>query len=240
MTRPRRVKTTAGRSQYQMRMPFPGNFAPDNVMANFREIARWANELPIPSDDTFVPYFFKYAPEDPQEVWDENLVTIMQSTFTTDLMPSGVWLVAASLAPTNVPVGAVGIDARLLVNGPNVGTPSGSYESIGYMDGEAIRVVDDLAIDFTLETFDITYKWFLPPVDGGLMNAIPPSFNLVVINAAEDDIAIQGEARYATIIDPDVGPDLDVAPVDSFLYVWAYRLSDGYSIPTTFEDITPP
>jgi len=238
MTRLRRARTTAGRSKYQMRMPYPGTFTPENVVANFREIARWANELPIPSEDTFMPYFFEYAPEDPEDEWDVNLVTIMQSTFDIDLMPLGTWLVYATLKPHDIPVDAVGADARLIVSGPNANTPH--YDSIGYMEGsEAVKIVTDLEVDFTAETSELTYEWFLPALST-LNYPQAWGMNLLVINAAEDDFGIQGGATATTIIDATVGPDLDTEAVPSRLYAWAYRLSDGYSIPTSFEDITPP
>jgi len=238
MTRLRRARTTAGRSKYQMRMPYPGTFTPDNVVANFREIARWANELPIPSEDTFMPYFFEYKPEDPEDEWDVNLVTIMQSKFDTELMPTGTWLVYAALEPEDVPVDAVGADVRLVVLGPNLA--GNNYDSIGYMEGaEAVKVVTDLDVDFTAETFELTYEWFLPAV-ASLTYPQAWGMNLLVVNAAEDDFRIQGQARISTITDATVGPDLLAEVVPSNLYAWAYRISDGYSIPTTLEDITPP
>jgi len=238
MTRFRRPKTTIGRTPYQLRMPFPGDFSPQNVLANFRELARWANELPYDGGDNFVPYFFQYAPEDPQEVWDVDLVALLQSKFTTDLMPTGTWLVFASLLPTGAPDGAVGIDASLLVSGPNIGIPGRVYESIGYMDSGAIRIVDSFDIDFTAETFEPTYKWYLPEL-GGLGTAKPTSLNLLAINAADDTLSIEGEARYAYIVDDTVDGTLAQEPMPSFLYAWAYRLSDGYNIPTSLEDVTP-
>ena len=239
MTRFRRPQTTIGRTPYALRMTYPALITPENTQAIFREIQRWADALPYPNQGTFVPYFLEYKPEEPQVEWDVNLVLLMQEKFLTDIMPTGTWLVHAGLSPTEAPAGAVGIDAKLLVKGPNLVTATNPYESIGYMDGEAIRVLDDLEIDFTAETFDPTYKWFLPPVDGGLMSSKPSSFNLIVIDRAEDDITITGSARAATIEDPDVGPDLAVEDIPSYLYVWAYRLSDGYSIPTSIEDVTP-
>lgn len=238
MTRLRRARTTAGRSKYQMRMPYPGTFTPDNVVANFREIARWANELPIPSEDTFMPYFLEYKPEDPEDEWDVNLVTIMQSTFDTELMPTGTWLVYATLEPEDIPVEAVGADAEIVVLGPNA--TGNNYDSIGYMEGSnAVKVVTDLDVDFTAETFELTYEWYLPRI-GSLTYPQAWGMNLLVVNAAEDDFRIQGQARISTITDFEVGPDLVAEVVPSTLYAWAYRLSDGYSIPTTLEDITPP
>lgn len=238
MTRFRRPKTTIGRTPYQLRMPFPGDFSPQNVLANFRELARWANELPYDGGDNFVPYFFQYAPEDSQEVWDVDLVALLQSKFTTDLMPTGTWLVYAALLPETIPPGAVGMDASLLVNGPNTGITGRVYESVGFMDGLAVKTLDDLTIDFTGETFDITYKWYLPEL-GGLSSPKPNSLNLIVISAADDEIPVEGEARYAYIVDETVDGTLAQEPVASYLYVWAYRLSDGYNIPTQLENITP-
>lgn len=241
MTRLRRARTTAGRSKYQMRMPYPGTFTPENVVANFREIARWANELPIPSEDTFVPYFFEYAPEDPEDEWDVNLVTIMQSTFDTPLMPTGTWLVYAVLQPEIILPDSVGVDARIVVTGPNTGLPTPGYNSVGYMEGSnAVKVVTDLTVDFTAEEFELTYEWFLPTVNAGLIYPQVDSLNLIVIDAAEDDIVIQGSARSSIIEDATVGPDLVAEIVPSNLYAWAYRISDGYSIPSALEDITPP
>jgi len=240
MTRFRRPKTTIGRTQYQLRMPFPTVLTPENTMANFREILRWANELPHANDDSFVPYFIEYDPPEPAEEWDANLVTLLQSKFTTDLMPTGLWLVQASLSPTEVPAGAVGVDATLNVEGLNFGTAgNGVYSSIGYMDGEAVRYLDDFTIDFTAETFEPTYKWFLPPVDGGLMIPKVSWMNILRVNAADDDLTITGTARAATLTDPTVDGAIEVAPIPSYLYVWALRLSDGYNVPTALEDVTP-
>lgn len=239
MVKFRRPQSTIGRSPYALRMTYPSKMTEDNQRAIFREIQRWADNLPLPNVGAFTPYFIEYKPEDPQEVWDENLVEILQSTFTTDLMPTGTWLVHAQLSPTEVPIDAVGVDATLLVTGPNIGTGSPPYESIGYMDGEAIRVVDNIAVDFTAETVDTTYKWFLPSVGGGIMLPKPMSLNLVKVDAADDSITVEGSARAATITDPDAGPEIEINPIPSFLYVWAYRLSDGYNIPTSLEDITP-
>jgi len=239
MTRFRRPKTTIGRTQYQLRMPFPTVLTPENTMANFREILRWANELPHTNDDSFVPYFIEYKPIDPAEEWDENLVTLLQSKFTTDIMPTGLWLVHASLAPTEVPAGAVGMDAILNVEGPNFGTASSAYASIGYMDGEGIKVLTDLDIDFTAETVDPTYEWFLPPVDGGLMGATVHWFNVLSIEAADDEMTVTGFARAATLTDPTVDGAIEVAPIPSYLYVWALRLSDGFNAPRMLEDVTP-
>jgi len=248
MTRLRRPKTTVGRTQYQLRMPFPGTFTPENTMMNFREIARWANELPHAHDDHFVPYFIEYKPEDPEESWDLNLVTILQSKFATDLMPTGTWLVHTVLSPTEVPVGAVGVDARIVASGPNIGIPGGDYRSIGYIgdadgiggwDAVSIKVVTDLTIDFTAEDFELTYEWFLPSVQTLAMGVKAMSLNLVKVTSASSDIIIQGEARAATMDDPTAGPELTTAAIPSYLYAWAYRLSDGYNIPTQLEDVTP-
>ena len=242
MTRPRRARTTAGRSKYQMRMPYPGTFTPENVAANFREIARWANELPIPSEDTFMPYFFEYAPEDPQDDRDINLVEIMQSTFDTELMPTGTWLVYAVLQVESIPVGSVGVDAEVTVLGPwQTDVANSDYISIGYMEGsEAVKVVTDLTIDFTAEEFELTYEWFLPEVDAILIYPKVDVLTVIKVDAAQDDMIVQGSARASSITDATVGPDLVAAPIPSNLYAWAYRLSDGYSIPTALEDITPP
>ena len=239
MVKLRRPQSTIGRSPYALRMTYPSKMTEENQRAIFREIQRWADNLPLPNVGAFTPYFIEYRPEDPQEVWDENLVEILQSTFTTDLMPLGTWLVYAALSPTEIPDGAVGLDASLWVNGLNTPGVAVSYESIGHMDGEAIRILDDVEIDFTAETFEITYKWYLPSINGGLMIAKPDSMNLVIIKAADDEITVEGSARYAFIVDDTVDGTLDVAPVESYLYVWAYRLSDGYNVPTSLEDITP-
>lgn len=241
MTRFRRPKTTIGRTQYQLRMPFPTVLTPENTMANFREILRWANELPHSNDDSFVPYFIEYKPADPAEEWDINLVTLLQSKFTTDLMPTGLWLVYAWISPTDVPAGAVGVDATLNVVGPNIGVGAGNsaYNSVGYMDGEAVQIVTGVDVDFTLETADLTYEWYLPPVDGGLMSASTSWMNILKITAADNDLKVTGEARAATLVDSTIDGAIGVAPIPSYLYVWALRLSDGYNVPTLLEDVTP-
>jgi len=233
MTRARRARTTAGRSKYQMRMPYPGTFTPENVVANFREIARWANELPIPSEDTFVPYYIDYAVEGEME-WTVNLIDILHTTYDMDLTPTGTWLVGASLNPDwSAVVDPVGVRANL-----NIGTAAsgfhGATASIGN-NTEAIRVVKD--VDFI--TPEVTYEWVLPRV--GVYNTLfLNDIKVIPINAADDDISVQASAVAWTITDPDAGPDLTGEFIPTSLSVWAYRLSDGYSIPRYIEDITPP
>jgi len=240
MTRFRRPKTTIGRTQYQLRMPFPTVLTPENTMANFREILRWANELPHANDDSFVPYFFEYNPIESADEWDVDLVAKLQTEFDTDLMPTGTWLVHARVTAdgTDYPADAVGAQVEIEVKEQN--GPGKDTNTVGYMDGAAIRVVADVEADFTAETLDVTYEWFLPPVSGGLMGVNLSVFSLVHIAAASDELRIEALARAATIDDPTVGPDLIATEVKSFLYVWALRLTDGYNIPTTLEDVTPP
>lgn len=238
MVRPRPRQEHVGRTPHALR-PLRPEASPDAFAQNFRQLEQWANQLPVPRPDTFIPYFVEYKPEDPELTWDVDLVALIQSKFDTDLMPTGTWLVHAIISPTELPVGAVGLQSTLIVNGPNVSTPSADRRSIGYIDGEAVRYLDDLTIDFGAETFEPTYKWYLPAVDGGLMTAKASSFNLVRIDAADDELTIEASARAATLTDPEVDGTLTVDDIPSYFYAWAFRLTDGYTIPTSLENITP-
>lgn len=229
-------------------MPFPTVLTPENTMANFREILRWANELPYANDDSFVPYFINYVPDNYELDWDIDLTEIMQAKFTTDLMPAGMWLVVAyaSVAPVTMPTNTVGMETYLSVEGPN--SFYGERDAVGVMtSGSAVKVVTD--IDFTLE--EITYEWFLPPINGvvgeeGLMGSSISYMNVIKVGsdggvATSDDLAIKitAHSTAAYLADPTLGPEMTYEDVPTRLSCWALRLSDGYNVPTALEDVTP-
>lgn len=239
MTRFRRPVQKVGRSEHLLRMPYPGNTTPEGVAANFRELERWGNDLPLPHRDSFVPYFIEYAPADPQEEWDVDLIEILHSTYGIDYTPTGTWLVHAGLGRIGLPPpeGTVGVRGSLLVLGQNYRPSIIAASTVGFFEPyEAIKTVDD--INFV--DSEVTYKWDLPKSSFSTGEGVlVQSTNVLYVYAADDPLTIQGGMQSSSIIDPDVSGELQTLPLSGHLYAWALRLTDRYSMPGDLEDITP-
>lgn len=220
-------------------MPYPGNTTPEGVIANFRELERWGNNLPLPPTDSFVPYFIEYAPADPQEEWDVDLIEILHSTYGIDYTPTGTWLVHAGMSRDGLPppAGTVGTRGYVLVLGTNYRPSITASQVHGYFPPyEAIRVVKD--VDFV--DSEVTYEWVLPASSPSeAEGVVMQSTNVIHVYSADDPITIQGRMTRSSIVDPDVSGELQEEVVGSRLYAWALRLTDRYSVPGDLEDITP-
>jgi len=242
MTSFRRQESNIGRSEYQLRMPFPGNETPEGIRQNFRELERWGNNLPLARTPRFVPYMVTYQtpPADYATVNEVILSELWQAKYGTDVVPTGTWIVYARVfLAESLPAGTVGTRSMILADGSAFNAIAGSDISyLGYFQGDnAIRVVKD--IDFI--TPDITYEWTLPDLaePGAYMTPSANTIGLLTLDDGDGGLFVRGSIERTSIIDPDVGPDTVSEYMLSGLVVSAYRLTDGYTMPFTVEDITP-
>lgn len=240
MTSFRRPEGNIGRSEYQLRMPFPGNETPEGIRQNFRELERWGNNLPLARTPRFVPYMVTYQTPSADYAVDPmiTLSELWQAKYSTDLVPTGTWIVQAQVFQgENIPLGTVGMRGRVEILGSYFNSFLTSAElQAGYFQGNnAIRVVDD--IDFI--TPEVTYKWTLPDISAGYTNVYAQAVSVIGIEDNDGGITVRGSMERSYLTDPDVGPDTTSEYMLAGLIVFAYRLTDGYTMPLTVEDITP-
>jgi len=215
-----------------MRLPFTGPQTLETASSNFREIARWADELPI-SDDRFVPYFFEYQSDTDQEEFDVNLFELMHADYGMDLVPTGLWIVGAECFTTIVPDDAVGMTVGVRIYGDSF--PNMVRTQVGYSNSEApFEVITD--IDFTAE--EVTKEWFLPSLNNFLDEINASSCKLVRIQDASEDIRIEAVGFYSIFDDPTASPLLEFTPMPVSLRVWAYRLTDVFGMSNSIEPVT--
>jgi len=239
MVRLRRPEAKVGRSEFQLRLPYQNGS--EAFFANFRELERWGNALPLPPRDKFVPYWIQYEPEDSQSAWNIDLLEIMQATYAMNLVPTGLWIVHVScqLDYDELPDECVGAFTSLTITNDGLGVQE--IKAAGYQGGgiEAIRTIAD--IDFTLET--VEYEWVLPYINISptIQSTAQTLTRLRIISAADSSLNVLAYGSATTIIDKTAGPELNPDNVvPTFVKAWAYRLTDEYGLPGEIENITPP
>lgn len=228
--------TNAGRTEFQLSLPYPGNTTPEGVQANFRALEQWGNRLPIARSSNFKPYIVQYdTTASPEQFPEFTLSQMWQAKYGTDIVPAGTWLVLAFCTPYTpaLPPGVVGLRVIVNVGSGLDGIGNTGYAFAGYFDSEAIRVVKD--IDFV--TPEVTYEWVLPTI-GDL--SIPYAQTWAICTFSGDGgINVTGSADYEVITDPDVGPELTNGFPDVVIGCIAYRLTDYYDTPYGTENVNP-
>lgn len=242
MTRFKPRQEHVGRTNYQLRMPYPGNTTPEGVMANFRELERWGNALPVPRPDTMMPVLLVYESE---PMIGEDVLFPSASIDIKDLIaeysdgvfPSGTYLVYLTVNHSNAFVTdhsaeAVGWNIYASANAQYPGQVETSTN--GVYSGSAMEVVTD--IDFTAETFET--EWRLPIV--GPVGSASAIGLLQIDELSSNVITFDVGASCAYIADPATSGELAYEPTGFVVFAWIWRVNDGYEIPRTQENITPP
>jgi len=232
MTRLRRPKSIIGRSPWALRLPFVGPQTLDTATSNFREIARWAAELPAPDDGKFVPYYVEYQSETAEEEFDINLFELLHADYGMDLVPTGLWIVGASATSDNIVADAVGATVSIGIFGDASFTRVKNERGYNNFDAPFELITD---IDFTAETF--TKGWFLPPLTGDFDNFMSETTRLVRIEQAEDEIRVEAFGLATVFDDPTTSSMLLQVPMPVLLKVWAYRLTDYFTLADNIAQI---
>jgi len=240
VTRIRKRPIQVGRTEHVLHLPYPAADTAQGMKANIQQIHRWANDLPTPQYDSFVPYFLEWQvteEADAQDEWDFNFIEAVMTKYDIDFFPAGMWIVYASLTQTALPAEAIGVRGELRVLGPN-----GSSVRRGQAGTvtEAIRIISN--VNFIDE--ELEYEWVAPPGSGaaGNVGLELDHFNIVeapMESFVGNEIKVQGKMESFTITDSTVSGDLTTDPLPSWLYVWALRMSDTYNTPTDLEDVSP-
>lgn len=242
MTRFKPRQEHVGRTHYQLRMPYPGDVTPEGVRANFRELERWGNALPVPRPDTMMPVFFVYESdpmvgEDVLEPAAVINVKDMLADYSDGTFPSGTYLIYLTVNYTPVYLSSHATEAvgwRIYASANSQYAGQNESTTNGVVSGTAMEVITD--IDFTAETFDT--EWRLPLVDPrGSVSAIGlVAIDDIVTNEVEFNVG--AECYY--IADPTTSGELAADPTGFLVFAWIWRVTDGYGIFHTQEDITPP
>lgn len=239
MTSPRRRIEKIGRTEHRLNLPYPTVLTPDQQVGNWREVQRWADQLPMPHYQTMVPYWVSYAPEESDVEWDVDFKDIF-AEYGDDKIPGGMWLCGMTAQAVDVSEhpnwgDRTGIRVVAQVNAGTGEDPD--VRTVGVTgDSGGVETVTD--IDFTLETFET--EWRVPGFDVVTQAPIARSLSIFKVDDLSTvTVRLQAYAELYYFVDPTVDGSLAFDNVDCQIYAWAYRLTDYYGIPREREDITP-
>ena len=240
MTSPRRRIESIGRTHHALNLPYPTVDTEQSRLGNWREIQRWADQLPMPHYQTMVPYWVEYAPDPSATEWDVDFKDIL-AQYGDDKIPGGMWLCGMTAQAENISSHPNWAD--------RTGMRVSAWVNAGITDLQGTRTIGTCGtsggietitdIDFTAETFET--EWRVP---GFAAEQAPFAHSMSVFKVADlasVTVRLKGFAELYWFTDPTVDGTIEFERVNCRIFAWAFRLTDYYGVPRLDqpEDVTP-